>query len=85
MTQPQPAADPSLQSLSADPDILALQQQLQQVEAEQQSDLAALQGEVPTQAQFDALQAKVANALLAAQQQMQQQRQSIAGESSGAP
>lgn len=78
MSQP---ADPGLQSLSADPDILALQQQLQQVEAEQQSDLAALQGEVPTQAQFDALQAKV-NAAFAA---VQQQRQSIAGENSGAP
>ncbi len=79
MTQPQPAPDPSLQSLSADPEILALQQQLQQIGAEQQSDLAALQGEVPTQEQFDAQQAKVNAAFAAVQQQHD------VGGNSGAP
>lgn len=58
--------------LSADAEILQLQQQLRQIDAEQQAYLAQQQSEIPTQAEFDALQTQVDVAFAAAQQQMQE-------------
>lgn len=80
MTQPGGSESGGLQGLSTDPEILQLQQQVQQIDAEQQAYLAQQQGEVPTQAEFGALQAQV-NATFAA---VQQQMQSIVGGQSNA-